>query len=88
MYEVPDDISASAVSLSSLTADHLAVHKITKLFTADEMAQAMRKAGEFTYQAHRCSGAQQQYLLLSQQTQFVCAKTGNGMCSDACVDPF
>src|SRR5437660_7861115 len=35
IFEAPDDISASAVSLSSLAAGHLKVNKITKLFTAD-----------------------------------------------------
>jgi|SRR5581483_2412148 len=46
IFEAPDDISASAVSLSSLAAGHLKVNKITKLFTADEMVLAIRKAGE------------------------------------------
>lgn len=49
IFEAPDDISASAVSLSSLAAGHLKVNKITKLFTADEMVLAMRKAGEIAY---------------------------------------
>ena len=48
IFEAPDDISASAVSLASLAAGHLKVNKITKLFTADEMVQALRKAGEVT----------------------------------------
>jgi len=49
IFEAPDDISASAVSLASLAAGHLKVNKITKLFSADEMVQAMRKAREITY---------------------------------------
>lgn len=49
IFEAPDDISASAVSLSSLAAGHLKVNKITKLFTADEMILAMKKAGEIAY---------------------------------------
>lgn len=45
LFEVPDDISASAVSLAVKASGIMKVNEITRLFTMDEALEAMRKAG-------------------------------------------
>jgi uncharacterized protein with GYD domain len=45
LFEVPDDISASAVSLAVKASGIMKVNEITRLFTMDEAMEAMRKAG-------------------------------------------
>lgn len=50
MLEAPDDLSASAVVLAALTPGHIKTIKTTKLLTVEEAMEAMRKAGNLTYQ--------------------------------------
>ncbi|GHO45984.1 GYD domain-containing protein [Ktedonospora formicarum] len=45
LFEVPDDITASAVSLAVKASGIMKVNEITRLFTMDEALEAMRKAG-------------------------------------------
>lgn len=45
LFEVPDDISASAVGLAVKASGIMKVNEITRLFTMDEALEAMRKAG-------------------------------------------
>ena len=45
LFEVPDDISASAVSLAVKASGIMKVNEVTRLFTMDEALEAMRKAG-------------------------------------------
>jgi uncharacterized protein with GYD domain len=49
LFEVPDDISASAVGLAVKAAGDMKVNKTTRLFTMDEALEAMRKAGSSSY---------------------------------------
>jgi uncharacterized protein with GYD domain len=44
LFEMPDDISASAVNFAVKAAGDMKVDKITRLFTVDEALEAMRKA--------------------------------------------
>jgi uncharacterized protein with GYD domain len=45
LFEIPDDISASAVGLTVKASGTMKANKITRLFTMDETLEAMRKAG-------------------------------------------
>lgn len=45
LFEVPDDISASAVSLAVKASGIMKANEVTRLFTMDEALEAMRKAG-------------------------------------------
>lgn len=45
LFESPDDISASAVGLAVKASGDMKVNEITRLFTMDEVLEAMRKAG-------------------------------------------
>jgi uncharacterized protein with GYD domain len=45
LFEVPDDITASAVSLAVKASGIMKVNEVTKLFTMEEAMEAMRKAG-------------------------------------------
>ena len=45
LFEIPDDISASAVGLTVKASGIMKANKITRLFTMDETLEAMRKAG-------------------------------------------
>ena len=45
LFEIPDDISAEAVGLAVKASGIMKVNKITRLFTMDEVIEAMRKAG-------------------------------------------
>ena len=49
LFEMPDDISASAVNLAVKAAGDMKVNEVTRLFTMDEAMQAMRKAGTGQY---------------------------------------
>jgi uncharacterized protein with GYD domain len=51
LLEVPDDTTATAIVLATITAGHIKATKTTKLFTPEEMMEAMRKAGGASYQA-------------------------------------
>jgi uncharacterized protein with GYD domain len=50
LFEAPDDISATAASLSATTAGFVKAIKTTRLITVEEAMQAMRKAGSVTFQ--------------------------------------
>ena len=50
LLEAPDDTSAVAGVLAAIGAGHLKSIKTTKLLTVEETMQAMRKAGELSYQ--------------------------------------
>ncbi|GAC1392990.1 MAG: hypothetical protein NVS4B11_00740 [Ktedonobacteraceae bacterium] len=49
LFEAPDDTTASAVALAALTPGHVKTIKTTKLLTAQEAMEAMRKAGSVAY---------------------------------------
>lgn len=51
LSELPDDSAATALALAVVSAGHLKTFKTTKLFTAEETMEAMRKAGSITFQA-------------------------------------
>jgi uncharacterized protein with GYD domain len=51
LSELPDDSAATALALAVASAGHLKAFKTTKLFTAEETIEAMRKAGSITFQA-------------------------------------
>jgi uncharacterized protein with GYD domain len=48
--ELPDDTAASAFALAAMSPGHLKAYKTTKLFTAEETMEAMRKAGSLAFQ--------------------------------------
>jgi uncharacterized protein with GYD domain len=50
IYEAPDDIAATAISMVAVSPGHLKASHTTKLFTVEETMQAMRKAGSVTFQ--------------------------------------
>jgi len=45
LFEAPDDITANAVIVASMAPGHLRVTRTTRLFTAEETLEIMRKAG-------------------------------------------
>ena len=45
IYEVPDDATAGAVVLAAARRGHLRATKTTRLFTAEEGMEMMRRAG-------------------------------------------
>jgi uncharacterized protein with GYD domain len=49
LFEMPDDICASAVNLATKAAGDMKIDKITRLFTMEEALEAMRKAKIDTY---------------------------------------
>jgi uncharacterized protein with GYD domain len=49
--EGPDDITHISSVLAVIAPGHVKTTKTTKLFTVDEMVEALEKAGAFTYQA-------------------------------------
>lgn len=49
LFEMPDDISASAVNLAARAVGDMKIDKIIRLFTVDEALEAMRKAGLGSY---------------------------------------
>ena len=50
LAELPDDSAASAFALAAVSPGHLKAYKTTKLFTVEETMEAMRKAGNLTFQ--------------------------------------
>jgi uncharacterized protein with GYD domain len=50
LAEAPDDATALAASLASVAPGHVKAIKTTKLFTVEEMMEAMRKAGNLMFQ--------------------------------------
>jgi uncharacterized protein with GYD domain len=51
IYEAPDESTAAAMVIAAISPGHLSAAKTTVLLTAEEGVEAMRKAGEATYQA-------------------------------------
>ena len=49
IYEAPDDATAGAVVLAAARRGHLRATKTTRLFTAEEGMEMMRKAGGTAY---------------------------------------
>ena len=49
IYEVPDDATAGAVVLAAARRGHLRATKTTRLFTAEEGMEMMRRAGDTAY---------------------------------------
>ena len=50
LVELPDDSAATAVAMAAISPGHLKAYKTTKLFTAEETMEAMRKAGSLAFQ--------------------------------------
>lgn len=48
--ELPDDSTATAFALAAISPGHLKTYKTTKLFTAEETLEAMRKASSLGFQ--------------------------------------
>ncbi|GAC1435762.1 MAG: hypothetical protein PVS3B3_39550 [Ktedonobacteraceae bacterium] len=49
VFKAPDDTTASAVPLAAITPGHVKTIKMTKLLTAQEAMETMRKAGSVAY---------------------------------------
>jgi uncharacterized protein with GYD domain len=49
IYEAPDDATAGAVVLAAARRGHLRATKTTRLFTAEEGMEMMRRAGGTAY---------------------------------------
>jgi uncharacterized protein with GYD domain len=49
LFEAPDEITANAVIVASMAPGHLRVTKTTRLFTAEETKEIMRKAGTVNF---------------------------------------
>jgi uncharacterized protein with GYD domain len=45
IFDLPDDITASAASLAATSAGHIKAIRTTRLYSIEEMMEAMRKAG-------------------------------------------
>jgi uncharacterized protein with GYD domain len=50
IYEAPDESTAAATVLAAISPGHVKAAKTTTLLSAEEGMEAMRKAGEQTYQ--------------------------------------
>jgi uncharacterized protein with GYD domain len=50
IYEAPDDITATAISMAAVSPGHLKASHTTKLYTVEETIEAMRKASSVTFQ--------------------------------------
>jgi uncharacterized protein with GYD domain len=50
-YEAPDESTAAAMVMAAISPGHVSAAKTTVLLSAEEGVEAMRKAGEATYQA-------------------------------------
>jgi uncharacterized protein with GYD domain len=51
LAEMPDDMVATAVAFAASAPGHLKSYKTTRLLSAEEAMEGMRKAGAVTYQA-------------------------------------
>jgi uncharacterized protein with GYD domain len=49
IFEAPDDVSAAAVAVAAAGAGHVRSTKTTRLLTAQEAVEVMRKAGSAAY---------------------------------------
>ncbi|HEX6483761.1 MAG TPA: GYD domain-containing protein [Ktedonobacteraceae bacterium] len=50
LLEAPDDLAAAAASVAGMAAGHLKVNHTTKLLTAEEGQEVMRRAGGGSFQ--------------------------------------
>ena len=50
ILEAPDDIAAAAGSVAGVSAGHLKVNQTTRLLTAEEGMEVMRRAGGVSFQ--------------------------------------
>ena len=50
VVEAPDDTTVTAAIVAALGAGHLRASSTTRLFTAQEMMEALRKAGSLQFQ--------------------------------------
>ena len=50
LFEVPHDMTATAIALAAVSPGHPKAYKTTKLFTVEETMEAMRKAGSLAFQ--------------------------------------
>jgi len=50
LFEAPDETTAMAVAVAAVTAGHLKAIKTTRLFTVEEMMEALHKAGSVALQ--------------------------------------
>ncbi len=50
LFDVPDDMTASAIALAAVSPGHLKSYKTTRLFTVEETMEAMHKAGSLAFQ--------------------------------------
>jgi uncharacterized protein with GYD domain len=51
LFEAPDETTANAVIVASMAPGHLKVTRTTRLFTAEETVEIMRKAGSVNFEA-------------------------------------
>jgi uncharacterized protein with GYD domain len=56
IIEAPDDVTAAAAVLASVSAGHVKAIKTVPLLTVDQAMEAMRKAGSATFRAPGQSG--------------------------------
>lgn len=49
LFESPDDVTANAVIVASMAPGHLKVTRTTRIFTAEETVEIMRKAGSVNF---------------------------------------
>lgn len=49
IMEAPDDITGNAIAFAALSAGHLKATKTTELFEAEDIMEALRRAGTATY---------------------------------------
>jgi uncharacterized protein with GYD domain len=49
IMEAPDDITGNAIAFAALSAGHLKATKTTELFEAEDVMEALRRAGTATY---------------------------------------
>lgn len=50
LLEAPDDLAAAAASVAGVSAGHLQVNRTTKLLTAEEGQEVMRRTGGGSFQ--------------------------------------
>ena len=50
IYEAPDETTAAATLMAAITPGHLKALRTTTLLSAEQGVEAMRRAGEVTYQ--------------------------------------
>jgi len=56
IIEAPDDVTAAAAVLASVSAGHIKAAKTVPLLTVDQAMEAMRKAGSATFRGPGQSG--------------------------------